>query len=98
MKFDLKEPTAEAGEYAEAFQTAVMEVSKRHVAEGKTPRFADPISALIGMLGSFAAGIPEPHREAFIAKFEELLRMAVRQSLDLGRQQAVKTVTKELLP
>lgn len=92
MKFELKEPTPEAADYADAIQTAIMAVSARLAGRGKRPLYADPISALLGILGSFVAGAPEHVREPMMAQIDDMLRIAVRLSLEMGSAQPVHVV------
>jgi len=95
MTDEFKEATAEAFDYADAIQTAIEVVSNRHVAAGKKTKMMDPMSALIGIMGSFIAGAPEAVRPDILAKVDRLVRIAVEQSLARDTAQHVKIEVKK---
>jgi hypothetical protein len=85
-----KPATRESQDYADAIEV----VSKQHVAVGFKTDVKDPISALLGVLGSFIAGAPEFVRPDMIDKCDKLLRISVEQSLKLGTSQRVVAETR----
>lgn len=89
MPEDFKPPTPEALDYANAITAAIEAVSAAHVALGKTTMFMDPMSALLGVLGSFIAGAPLKARHDVLAKVHTLIDIAVDQAVVQDRGQRV---------
>jgi hypothetical protein len=95
MKPEFGQPTPEAKDYVNAITAAIEATSKTHVAAGKQTMFMDPMSALLGVLGSFIAGSPEFVRNDVLEKCDRLLRIAVQQSLDMDTGQNVYVGRKQ---
>jgi hypothetical protein len=93
--YQFKGPSREAMDYADAITIAIEMVSKRHASAGKPILFMDPMSALLGVLGSFVAGTPEAVRSDVLSKCDRLLRIAVEQALEQHTGQKVTIGAKQ---
>lgn len=81
MSDKFRGPTPEARDYSNAITAAIEEVSVAHIKAGKRTMFMDPMSALLGVLGSFIAGAPPEIRSDVQRQVHKLIDVAIDQAL-----------------